>query len=72
MKPEIGQTYERHNLMNGTWHLESRKVLDVTDNSVFYERMYPSPDGTYVESEPERIQVTLTNWQTWVKLARIK
>lgn len=75
MQPVIGKVYERHNTESGCWHLERRKVLDVSANSVFYERIYPpQEDGTYaghgIEIQPETHQVTVAQWNAWAKLAR--
>ena len=64
-KPEIGSTYEKY-VNEDDWHLERRLVLDVTETQVLYEIVFVDPpEGTYVESEPIRKQVSLKDWKTW-------
>ena len=72
MVVKIGDIYECDVRNGHAWRQERRKVLDVTDQCVFYQNLYDPPEGTHVERDEiaDQHQASIKEWKTWVKLAR--
>ena len=65
------KVYERAFERNGFISHDARLLLDETADTVTYQEMYGTPDGTCVETEQHIRTVSRREWKQWAKLARL-